>query len=169
MSNHDLGHKVAVIIKRVVRNIISGEGRVVGFPLYRYLVLFSLFSGVIQLVLRRAPESLNDVTPNWYTVTIVVVQMIGSLLVLTAILVMEDTPDAAQLERVGAAVLATVGFVQMAALMGYYDRIPVAQSSWMAFAFSLFCLVRAFQITKELRLNRAILSQEEAEERGEVD
>lgn len=168
MSTPEIGHKVIVVVRRIVHNFLSGDGRVVGFPLYRYLVFSSLLSGVIQLIAWRPPESLGQVTPSWYVVTLTICQMVGSAIVLCSILAMENTPDAAQVERVGTIILATVGTVQMISLFAYYDRVPVAQSSWISFGFAVFCIVRAIQITKELALTKEILTMEESEGR-EVD
>lgn len=153
---------IFVVAKRIVHNFLTQEpdGRIVGFPLYRYLAFFSFMSGAFQLIADRAPESMAGIAPSWYTVSFVIVQMFGSAFVLISILAMENTPDAAQLERIGVVILSTVGVVQFLAVTAHYDQLPVAQTTWLGFAFSVFCFVRIFQITKELSINRQVLEEE---------
>lgn len=151
------------ILRRIVENFLHGHGRVAGFPLYRYLAFFSTVSSVIQLVTWSVPQSVENAMPEWYYFIFVGLQLLGSLLILIAILAMENTPDSAHVERAGALITATIGMVYFISVCLFIGSIPVSQGTWLAFAFSLFCFVRAWQVTAELREVGIIVDQENKE------
>lgn len=136
-------------LRTIADNFFHGASRTVGFPLYRLLAVFVLPPSFLQLFYWEVPESVQTSTPSWYDAFFIILQIIGALLVVIS-LSMKDTEASNHIESVGVSFMAAVGFGYfIAAWIAVGPRPPLTQASWMQLAFSIFCVIRWFQLKNE--------------------
>ena len=137
-------------VSAVWGNLTHNSNRAVGFPLYRLIALFILPPSALQLILQKVPESVATETPRWYHIVFILLEIMGSVFIITA-LGMGDTPDSARLERIAVIVLGGVGIIYFIVAWVYQAPYPpLTQAAWMQLAFSVFCFIRWGQINRKI-------------------
>lgn len=144
---------------RTRREVDSGT-----WPLYLYMQLALLASGFAQLASWEVPASVAKASPGWYDVAYILLQPIGALCTLSALLLVKRLAPSLQLERVGCIITAAIGLVYFAAVAYQNGGAPHAGATWLVGALAVYSLRRTQEISLAfdqdmLSLPRAIIQR----------
>ena len=128
-----------------LRRVASGS-----FPLYRFLVLGVLISGLLQVAYWEVPASVSNTSPHAFDYVYAVMQPVGAVVILLG-LYTRRAMLSLQLERIGGTALATAGGMYAAAVTINNGGPPLTAATWTVFAMTVYLVYRiAIEIPQEI-------------------
>ncbi|QGF20291.1 hypothetical protein SEA_SIXAMA_112 [Gordonia phage Sixama] len=132
-------------LKRGGHIVVSGR-----YPLYRYLVLGLAVGTVIQLV-HGPPPSVYETVPDGVGIFYCIFQLVGALILLTAIQFMADTPAAARLERIGLVMIMTAISIYFISVCINNNGIPETFTPYLTLPLFAYGIYRTSEVTRQLK------------------
>lgn len=128
-----------------LRRVASGS-----FPLYRFLVLGVLVSGILQAVYWEVPASVSNSSPEMLDLIYATMQPAGALVLLIG-LYTRRAMLSLQLERIGGTALATAGLMYAASVTINNGGPPLTAATWTVFAMTVYLVYRiTIEIPQEI-------------------
>lgn len=120
------------------------------YPLYRYLVLGLAVGTVVQLI-HGPPPSVHETVPDWVGIFYSVFQLVGALILLAAIQLMDDTPAAVRLERIGLIMIMTAIAVYFGSICINNNGIPETFTPYLTLPIVAYGIYRISEVTRQLK------------------